>query len=210
MIRRSVARCAPEPGGALKFTPFACSWATAVPLSGAGSADRAIDAMAWRTVWAFNSAANVAMPSAAPTWRTVVLIPLATPALSGSMSERITFVSCEPAKPTPTPNSAQPGSNARNDISGETANATNASPVASNTRPVRTTVVTFMYRVSHAPIGAPIAISTPMGSIHTPVRSAERCCPSCSNTGSTNSSANCPIARTVVVSNPYRKPRCRN
>ena len=61
--------------------------------------------------------ANVAMPSASPTWRTVVFAPLATPAFSGSMSERITLVSCELAKPTPSPNTIIPGSSARNETS---------------------------------------------------------------------------------------------
>ena len=63
-------------------------------------------------VCAFSNDPITAMPSAAPTWRTVVLVPLATPALSVSMSERITLVSCELAKPTPIPKSTDPGSSA--------------------------------------------------------------------------------------------------
>ena len=45
----------------------------------------------------------VAMPSAAPTCRTVEFVPLATPDLAGSMSERITFTSWALAAPTPSP-----------------------------------------------------------------------------------------------------------
>ena len=44
-----------------------------------------------------------AMPSALPTWRTVVLVPLATPDLAGGMSLRTTLVSWVIAKPAPMP-----------------------------------------------------------------------------------------------------------
>ena len=50
-----------------------------------------------------NTEPMTATPSAAPTWRTVELMPLATPDFSAGMSERITLVSCELAKPIPKP-----------------------------------------------------------------------------------------------------------
>ena len=43
------------------------------------------------------------MPNALPTWRTVVLVPLATPDFSGGMSLRITLVSWVTEKPAPSP-----------------------------------------------------------------------------------------------------------
>ena len=44
-----------------------------------------------------------ATPSALPTWRTVVLAPLATPEPSVGISESTTLVSCASAKPIPIP-----------------------------------------------------------------------------------------------------------
>ena len=117
------------------------------------------------TVCAFSSDPITAMPSAAPTWRTVVFVPLATPAFSRSMSERITLVSCELAKPTPMPNSAEPGSSASSVVCVEIISATTASPTASSTRPIRTTRVVPIIRVKRAPSGAPSAMSAPIGTM---------------------------------------------
>ena len=55
-----------------------------------------------------------AIPSAAPSWRTVVFAPLAAPERSLGISERITFVSWEPANPMPIPNTTSPGSSDQN------------------------------------------------------------------------------------------------
>jgi len=154
--------------------------------------------------------ANVAMPSASPTWRTVVLVPPATPAFPGSMSDRITFVSCELANPTPRPNTIIPGSSARNETRGEIASATHNSPIASRASPVRTMLVMLKRRVNRPPMGAPSAMSIPCGSIHCAACHAEKCFPFCNKMGRMNKRPNWPIASTIVVSRPYRKPRCRS
>jgi hypothetical protein len=120
---------------------------------------------ACRIACALSSEPITAIPSAAPTWRTVVLVPLATPALSGSISERMTLTSCELAKPTPMPNNTEPGSSATSVVSVEIIAAVTANPTASSTRPTRTTRTVPITRVSRPPIGAPNAIATPIGTM---------------------------------------------
>ena len=158
---------------------------------------------ACRIVTLLRNVANTAMPSASPTWRTVVFVPLATPVFSGSMSERMTFVSCELAKPTPSPNSTMPGSSCENvTVGGDDAgherqpDRFEREPDADDARdaaPAREPAADRRAeRDAHALRDHPQRRS----------RSAERCSPSCSSTGITNSNPNCPIASTIVVSEP--------
>ena len=92
------------PRGTGNDAPCACTPATAVSRSEAGSAADFTAASVRDTVRLANTEPMTATPSAAPTWRTVELVPLATPDFSGGMSERITLVSCELVKPMPNPN----------------------------------------------------------------------------------------------------------
>ena len=85
--------------------------------------------------------------------RTVVLAPLAAPAASGGTSERMTLLSCEPAKPMPMPNerrsrAAAPRTTASVVIDDR---ATTPRPSASMNSPARTTLVVPMRRVSQLP-----------------------------------------------------------
>ena len=57
----------------------------------------------WLRICALSSEPIIATPNAAPTWRTVVFAPLATPELSAGISDITTFVSCAPANPMPMP-----------------------------------------------------------------------------------------------------------
>ena len=112
-------------GGGTKLTPLARIADDRCRLAHrCGSTDVRTERTACLIVCALSSDPITAMPSAAPTWRTVVLVPLATPAFSGSTSERITLVSCELAKPTPMPKSTEPGSSASSVVSVEIINAT--------------------------------------------------------------------------------------
>ena len=59
--------------------------------------------VAARIVWTDRMLPMTATPSALPTWRAVVLAPLATPELSAGISDMTTLVSCAPAVPMPPP-----------------------------------------------------------------------------------------------------------
>ena len=111
------------------------------------------------------------MPSAAPTWRTVVFVPLATPAFSRSTSDRITLVSCELAKPDADAEEHRAGEereqrrvrrdHQRDD---DQADRLEHEADAHDTRRADDA------RAARAPIGAPNAMSTPIGTMYTPVR----------------------------------------
>ena len=127
---------------------------------GRRSGDRAAPRRtACRIACALSSEPITAMPSAAPTWRTVVLVPLATPALLAidvgqdhvgelrarepdadaeqhRARERARAASCASRSSTPPPPARR----------------------ASNTSPIRTTRVVPMIRVKRPPSGAPNAM----------------------------------------------------
>ena len=92
-----------------------------------------------------------------------MFVPLATPALSGSMSERMTFVSCELANPTPRPNTIIPGSSARNETSRRDDDRDQQQPDRLEREPERTMLVMLNRRVSRPAIGAAIAMRMPCG-----------------------------------------------
>ncbi len=94
------------PGGTGKPAPCAWTPATAVSRSAAGRRLARTASIVRCTVRLAKTEPTTATPSAPPTCRTVELVPLATPDLSAGMSERITLVSCELAKPIPKPNRA--------------------------------------------------------------------------------------------------------
>ena len=60
-------------------------------------------AVAERMVCTVSSDPITDTPRALPTWRMVLLAPLAPPEPSDGISERMTLVSCAPAKPIPNP-----------------------------------------------------------------------------------------------------------
>ena len=71
--------------------------------AGQGRRTRRRGPAAWRTVTVVTRVPMMAMPSALPTWRIVLLVPLATPDLSTGISQSTTFVICEVAMPLPRP-----------------------------------------------------------------------------------------------------------
>ena len=143
------------------------------------------------------------MPSAAPTWRTVVLVPLATPAFSRSTSDRITLVSCELAKPDADAEQRRAGDereqrrvrrdHQRDD---DQPDRLEHEPDAHHTRRADEP------REARAERARPTRCSAPIGTMYTPVRSAVKCWPSWSSTGITSRNPNCPIASTIVVCSP--------
>ena len=54
----------------------------------------------------------------------------------------------------------------------------------------------------------PMNAMMPAGRSQVPLRTAVRCRPACKKIGNTKNAPNSPIANTVVLINPYRKPRC--
>ena len=162
-------------------TPAPCAWmrAATVDCRAAGSFVACTASMVFDTVRLAKTEPITATPSAAPTCRTVEFVPLATPDFSSGMSDRITLVSCELAKPMPKPNSPQPRSRSRNVTDGLTTNAMTTRPITSSTSPSCTTRVTPTWRTRRPPIWDPTMMNTPAGTIHSPLVSAERCLASC-------------------------------
>ena len=119
---------------------------------------------AWLIVWVVTTVPITAMPRALPTWRTVVLVPLATPDLGGGMSDRMTLVSWVTDEADAQAVADQPGSEvAEGEVWATRRPPCRCRPTVCMARPSRITGTVPMRLVSRPPMGAPTRMDEAVG-----------------------------------------------